>query len=87
MTFLIIKINENDVGARDLADPLYRLPSECVTVTINNLEQIRMRIVIQRWPNLSCAHQIIKWWPPDINCDRERKRDRDREKESECLLV
>ena len=26
------------VGAGDLADPLYRLLSECVTVLINNLE-------------------------------------------------
>ena len=37
LTFLIIKINEYDVGAADLADPLYRLPSECVTVLIKNL--------------------------------------------------
>ena len=44
MTFLIIKINEYDVGADDLADPLYSLPSECVTVLINNLEQMRMRL-------------------------------------------
>ena len=51
MTFLIIKINEYDVGAGDLADPLYRLPSECVTALINNLEQMRMRL--QRWPDLS----------------------------------
>ena len=42
LTFLIIKMNEYDVAANDLADPLYRLPSECVTVLINNLEQMRM---------------------------------------------
>ena len=45
---LIIKINEYDVGAGDLADPLYRLPSECVTIPNNDLEQMRMRS--QRWP-------------------------------------
>ena len=28
----------------DLANPLYLLPSECVTVPISNLEQMRMRI-------------------------------------------
>ena len=56
MTFLIIKINEYDVGAGDLSDPLYRLPSENVTVLINNLEQMRMRL--QRWPNLSGGRQI-----------------------------
>ena len=44
MTFLIIKINEYDVGAGDLSDPLYRLQSEKVTVLINNLEQMRMRL-------------------------------------------
>ena len=48
LTFLIIKINEYDVGADDQADPLYRLPSECVTVLNNNLEQMRMRL--QRCP-------------------------------------
>ena len=52
-----------DVGAGDLADPLYRLPSECVTVLINNLEQMRMRL--QRWPNLSGGRQIIKWRQQD----------------------
>ena len=64
MTFLIIKINEYEtVEAGDLADPLYRLPSECVTVLINNLEQMHMRL--QRWPNLSGGRQIIKLRPPD----------------------
>ena len=43
-------------GAADLADPLYRLQSEFVTVLINNLEQMRMRL--QRWPNLSGHRQI-----------------------------
>ena len=44
LTFLIIKINEYDVVAGELVDPLYRLPSECVTVLINNLEQMRIRL-------------------------------------------
>ena len=44
LQFLIIKINEYDVGAGYLADPLYLLPSECVTVLINNLEQMRMHL-------------------------------------------
>ena len=48
--------HEYDVGADDLADPLYRLPSERVTVLINKLEQMRMRF--QRWPNLSGGRQI-----------------------------
>ena len=43
-------------GAADLADPPYRLQSECVTVLINYLEQMRMRL--QRWPNLSGHRQI-----------------------------
>ena len=43
LTFLIIEINNYNVGAGDLGDPLYRLPSElpseCETVLINNLKQ------------------------------------------------
>ena len=58
LKFLIIKINEYDVGAGDLADPLYRLPSECLTVLINNLVQMRMRL--ERWPNLSGTLRIPK---------------------------
>ena len=56
LTFPIITMNEYDVAAGDLADPLYRLPRECVTVLINNLEQMLMRL--QRWPNLSGGRQI-----------------------------
>ena len=51
-----MKNNEYDVGAGDLADPRYRLPSECVTVLINNLEKMRMRF--QRGLNLSGGRQI-----------------------------
>ena len=53
MTFLIKKINEYDVGAGHLANPVYRLPNEFVTVLINNLEQMRMRL--QRWPTYRVA--------------------------------
>ena len=48
LTFLMIKVNECDVGDGDLADPLYRLPSECVTVLINNLEKMLMLLHIWR---------------------------------------
>ena len=53
---IFIKVNEYDIGAGDLADPLYRLTSECVTVLINYLEQMRMRL--RRWPNLPGGCQI-----------------------------
>ena len=56
------RLNEYDVGVGNLADPLYRLPNECVTVLINNLEQMRL----QRWPNISGGRQIIEWRPLDI---------------------
>ena len=74
LTFLIITIYEYDVGAGDLTDPLNRLPSDCVNVLNNNLEQMRMRL--QKWSNLSggrqeakiyCGSQrIIKWRLPNI---------------------
>ena len=57
----------------DLAEPLYLLPSECVTVPFSNIEQMRMR-TYKDGPNLSGDRQtdrlcggrpIIKMRPPD----------------------
>ena len=53
ITQLIIKINEYDIGAGYLADPLYRLSSECVTVLIINLEQMIMSL--QKWSYVVCC--------------------------------
>ena len=43
LTFLIIKINEYDVVAGELVDPLYRLPSECVSV-LETISQKRRKL-------------------------------------------
>ena len=46
----------------DLANPLYHLPSECVTVLISNFEQMRS---YKDGPNLSGDRKIIEWLPAD----------------------
>ena len=51
LVFLIIKIYEYDVGAGDLADPLYRLPSEFTKIRGRRHSRKRRRIVKirQKW--------------------------------------